>query len=209
MKYKQYSAGVDENNFSPSLSGPVVVTALYTFKEVSGVDDSKALTHNKRLSLLGEIQESSVYTISLATIPMIRDVGIVKARDIAILQALIGLMETLGGSKVVTEVLLDGRWSKKQLSYFITQTGFVNIFQGKDEEDYAIAAASIVGKVYIDSMFRGFGAFYDGIYGDHFNKGGVSREHRESLRAFGPTPFHRPRNYGRKWWRSILEDEQE
>ena len=196
--------GVDENNLSPSIAGPVVVTALFPKKEVAGVTDSKLLSHAQRLSLLGPLQDNSIYSMSLGTLPMIALVGVQRSRNIAIVQCLTGLIETLGYPEVSNcTILLDGSWSKKQLEYFRRALSLDNIVPGKDEEDYAVAAASIVGKVYIDSMFRGFGDFYK-IYGANFNKGGVSSEHRDALREHGPSAFHRPRNYGAKWWHSIL-----
>jgi ribonuclease HII len=59
-----------------------------------------------------------------------------------------------------------------------------------DARCHAIAAASIVAKVYRDEMMRKWDAVFP-EYGLARNKGYQAPEHIRALREFGPTPLHR------------------
>jgi ribonuclease HII len=59
-----------------------------------------------------------------------------------------------------------------------------------DERCHAIAAASILAKVYRDQMMREWDKFYP-EYGLASHKGYHCPEHMIALRQFGPTPLHR------------------
>jgi ribonuclease HII len=59
-----------------------------------------------------------------------------------------------------------------------------------DERCHAIAAASIIAKVYRDQMMREWDKFYP-EYGLANHKGYQTPEHMAALRAHGPTPLHR------------------
>ena len=63
------------------------------------------------------------------------------------------------------------------------------LIQG-DERCHAIAAASIVAKVYRDQMMREWDKFYP-EYGLRNHKGYMSPEHMAAIRTHGPTPLHR------------------
>ena len=59
-----------------------------------------------------------------------------------------------------------------------------------DERCHAIAAASIVAKVYRDQMMREWDKFYP-EYGFRNHKGYQSPEHLAAIQKYGPTPLHR------------------
>ena len=59
-----------------------------------------------------------------------------------------------------------------------------------DERCHAIAAASILAKVYRDQMMREWDKFYP-EYGFANHKGYHSPEHIAAIRRIGPTPLHR------------------
>lgn len=61
---------------------------------------------------------------------------------------------------------------------------------GGDGAYASIAAASILAKTYRDDFMRQLHAAYP-IYKWDSNKGYGTREHREALAAFGPSPYHR------------------
>jgi ribonuclease HII len=63
------------------------------------------------------------------------------------------------------------------------------LIQG-DERCHAIAAASIIAKVYRDQMMREWDKFYP-EYGLKNHKGYQSPEHLAAIEAHGPTPLHR------------------
>jgi ribonuclease HII len=59
-----------------------------------------------------------------------------------------------------------------------------------DERCHAVAAASIIAKVWRDAQMREFDAVYP-QYGLSRHKGYNCPEHQRALRAHGPTPLHR------------------
>jgi len=59
-----------------------------------------------------------------------------------------------------------------------------------DERCHAIAAASIIAKVYRDQMMREWDRFYP-EYGLRNHKGYQSPEHMAAIKNYGPTPLHR------------------
>ena len=63
------------------------------------------------------------------------------------------------------------------------------LLQG-DERCHAIAAASILAKVYRDQMMREWDRFYP-EYGLASHKGYHAPDHITALREHGPTPLHR------------------
>jgi ribonuclease HII len=63
------------------------------------------------------------------------------------------------------------------------------LIQG-DERCHAIAAASIIAKVYRDRMMREWDRFYP-EYGLASHKGYQTPEHLAAIRRYGPTPLHR------------------
>jgi ribonuclease HII len=63
------------------------------------------------------------------------------------------------------------------------------LIQG-DERCHAIAAASIIAKVYRDRMMREWDHFYP-EYGLASHKGYQTPEHLAALQKHGPTPMHR------------------
>ena len=63
------------------------------------------------------------------------------------------------------------------------------LIQG-DERCHAIAAASIVAKVYRDNLMREWDRFYP-EYGLAGHKGYQTPEHLAAIQRHGPTPMHR------------------
>jgi len=202
--------GCDEVNFSPSLCGDCVVCCLYNLRDkVDGVKDSKKLTHKQRIELFRELRKSTIYSVSLATPSMIDYVNIYHARNNAIISSAMSLAQTLGQMNKRMdglEVWIDGKWSEKKMKEFeiITSLRFKGIQNG-DDTVYEISAASIVAKVCVDALFRGFMDFYpqQGIGLDH---GVLTKVHKEELREKGLSPYHRGGVYAKNWWNKILGD---
>lgn len=202
--------GVDEVNFSPSLAGDCVVCALIAIKRVRGVKDSKQLAHEQRLELFGRLQESSHYAVAPASVNDINELGIYLSRNMAIETAVYHLMSKLyfKNPKPIFDrsikIIIDGYFSEKWLKYFnITFNMPTECLVDGDEKVYEISAASIVGRVYADALFAGFGSFYPG-YRLEKNHGSPDKIAYEKIRKSGPIPYHRT-NYGKGWWRKILE----
>lgn len=207
--------GVDENNFSPSIAGDCVVTAYVAKKKVRGVKDSKILTHKKRLELFGKLHEAGSYSIMPATVNDINEMGIYKARNLAIEFAIYKLIKKVRANDVyyqgsIDKVLIDGYFKKEWLNDLSTVLKIryfgnyipVECLVNGDKLVYEISAASIIGKVYVDSLFKGFGSFFPG-YDLEKCHGSPSKKMYDKLRESGPTPYHRT-NYGLGWWEKIM-----
>jgi len=210
--------GIDEVNFSPSLVGDCIVCALARrpgTRKAKGVKDSKQLTPKRRLELFGEFQKTSIYSIALATVNDIKEHGIYLSRNLAIISAFNALYKKLWETNPgffkyqPLKIIIDGYFSKLWLGRFSLECHGLdinNLING-DEKVYEISAASIVAKVYMDSLFKGFGSFYPG-YEFEDDHGSPSQKHCDALRIHGPTPYHRTGIYAKEWWRKILKKEE-
>jgi len=200
--------GVDEVNFSPSIAGDCVVCALFPFEKVPGVKDSKALSKKKRLELFRAIQETSLYVVIPATVNQIIHLNITRPRNQAIIwsvKMLLELIKEMGVNpgKIVKKTIIDGPFTEEFIIRMRREVmiDVVPVVKA-DEKHYAVSAASIVAKVYVDALFEGFGRFYPG-YNIEKNHGSPDRVMYRKLKECGPSPWHRTGVYGRQWWAKI------
>ena len=175
----QIPAGVDEAGRGP-LAGPVVAASVILSKEnpIDGLNDSKALTPQKR-SLLYDI--ISVKSVSFA-------VGIIEndvIDQINILQSTIKAMESsiLGLTVKPDLVYIDGN---RPTTLEIKQQTIVK----GDTKCQSIAAASIIAKVTRDRIMEKLHEIYP-QYGFLKHKGYPTKAHYEAIRMYGPSPVHR------------------
>ena len=177
--------GIDEAGRGP-LAGPVVAAAVILDPEnpIEGLDDSKKLTEKKREALYDEIREKALnYCISEITAYRIDQTDILSAD----LEAMRNAFEQLKPFSGI--VLIDGDVLPE-----IKLDGIVkNVIKG-DAKSGAIAAASILAKVYRDRKMRELAEEYPG-YGWERNMGYPTKEHLEALKRLGVTPHHR-QSYG-------------
>lgn len=172
-------AGVDEAGRGP-LAGPVVAAAvIFRRKEVSlpGLDDSKKVPRERRKELFFQILSQAVVGIGAIGESVIDEVNILQATRLAMREAVLAL------SRTPTLLLIDGQI---KLDLPLPQ---VSIVRG-DGQSAAIAAASIVAKVYRDSFMEKLDPLYPD-YGFARHKGYPTPEHLEALRLKGPTQIHR------------------
>jgi ribonuclease HII len=180
-------AGVDEVGMGP-LAGPVVAAAVvlpslngdddWTSVLPQKVRDSKTLTAKMREQLDQEIRQVALGVgIGVVEVEKIDRINIYQAGREAMRLALALLPVT------PEHVLIDGR-SLSDLPY--TQSAFVK----GDRDVYSIAAASIVAKVYRDSLMATLDKLYP-QYGFARHMGYSTAAHRAALRQFGPCPIHR------------------
>lgn len=175
----QIPAGVDEAGRGP-LAGPVVAASVILSKEnpIDGLNDSKALTPQKRSLLYDIISEKSV---SFA-------VGIIEndvIDQINILQSTIKAMESsiLGLTVKPDLVYIDGN---RPTTLEIKQQTIVK----GDTKCQSIAAASIIAKVTRDRIMEKLHEIYP-QYGFLKHKGYPTKAHYEAIRMYGPSPVHR------------------
>jgi len=174
----RFVAGVDEVGRG-SLFGAVVAGAVILSPDVAirGLNDSKQLEPDRREVLAERIRERAVaWAVAAVDAATIDRINIYQASRLAMKMAISQL------NPDPDFLLVDA----VPLELPIPQQP---IIQG-DERCHAIAAASIVAKVYRDQMMREWDKYYP-EYGLANHKGYQTPEHMKAIRSYGPTPLHR------------------
>ena len=175
----KFVAGVDEAGRGP-LAGPVYAAAV-VFPEgviIDGVNDSKKLTEKKREELFDVIIENATaYSIVSVDENEIDKINILNASMKAFKLALEGL------SVKADFALLDGNRAPE------LEIPFQTVVKG-DAKVQAIAAASILAKVARDRYITEMDKVYP-QYGFSKHKGYPTKEHKEAVALYGPSPIHR------------------
>ncbi len=177
-------AGVDEVGRG-ALFGPVVSAAVILPGDIipglikAGVKDSKQLNFAQRLTLAGQIRQVALdVQIGTASVREIDQLNILQASLLAMKRAILKL-------KLQPALcLIDGNQRIPLLT--IPQQTLVK----GDQKQPAIAAASIVAKVWRDELIIRLSLKYP-AYDLAANKGYGSPKHRVALQHFGPSPLHR------------------
>ena len=143
------------------------------------LNDSKQLTEKKRYQLREIIEHDAVaWAVGIVTPEEIDKINILNASILAMHRALDQL-------KVRPEaVIVDGNRFKKYQDLPHT-----TIVKG-DGKYLAIAAASILAKTYRDDYMNELAKEYP-QYDWLSNKGYPTKKHREAIKQFGITPYHR------------------
>ena len=143
------------------------------------LNDSKQLTEKKRYQLREIIERDAVaWAVGIVTPEEIDKINILNASILAMHRALDQL-------KVRPEaIIVDGNRFKKYKDLPHT-----TIVKG-DGKYLAIAAASILAKTYRDDYMNGLAKEYP-QYDWLSNKGYPTKKHREAIKQFGITPYHR------------------
>jgi ribonuclease HII len=179
----RFVAGVDEAGRG-ALAGPVVAAAVIVPVGTAGagiwgaVADSKLLTPAERLVLVPQIQAAAVaWGIGAVPATQIDQMGIAPATRLAMTQAIAAL------GQQPDYLLLD--WVRlPQLN--IAQESFTKA----DRDIVAVAAASILAKVYRDQVMVELHTTYP-CYRFHNHKGYGTAVHLAAIQAYGPCAEHR------------------
>lgn len=143
------------------------------------LNDSKRLSAAKRMRLRDEIVRDAVaWAIGVVTPEEIDHINILRASILAMHRALERL-------RVMPEaIIVDGNRFQpyRDLPY-------TTIVKG-DGKYQAIAAASILAKTYRDEYMERLAQEFP-RYGWQSNKGYPTAQHREAIRQYGVTPYHR------------------
>jgi len=172
-------AGVDEAGRGP-LAGPVVAAAVIFDKKTfhKEINDSKKIPEKKRDELYNWILENCLsYGIGI--------IGHEEIDEINILQASLKAMKLAAAqlSPLPNLILIDGNKS------FISDIKTKTVVKG-DAKSFSIAAASIIAKVTRDEIMRTAHEKYPEYLWDQ-NKGYPTLAHREAVKKFGASSFHR------------------
>ena len=152
------------------------------------LNDSKQLTEKRRYELREIIERDAVaWAVGIVTPEEIDKINILNASILAMHRALDQL-------KVRPEaVIVDGNRFKPYYPSPITQhpkpLPHTTIVKG-DGKYLSIAAASILAKTYRDDYMNQLAEEYP-QYDWLSNKGYPTKKHREAIRQYGTTPYHR------------------
>ncbi|MCI5710233.1 MAG: ribonuclease HII [Prevotella sp.] len=173
-------AGCDEAGRG-CLAGSVYAAAVILPSDYDNPEfnDSKKLTEKKRYLLREQVQRDAVaWAIGVVTPDEIDKINILNASFLAMHRALDQL-------KVRPEaVIVDGNRFKPY-----HDLPYTTIIKG-DGRYQAIAAASILAKTYRDDYMAELAIQYP-QYDWQSNKGYPTIKHREAIKNYGITPFHR------------------
>ncbi len=171
--------GTDEAGRGP-LAGPVVAAAVILPEGliIEGLNDSKKLSEKKREALYDVIIKDAVsYAICEASVEEIDELNILNASQLAMRRC----VEKLDPKPDL--VLVDGNIARD----FPIKA--VPLIKG-DSLSPSIAAASILAKVTRDRLCLKLDAEYP-EYNFKKHKGYPTKEHREAVIKYGPSPVHR------------------
>lgn len=173
-------AGCDEAGRG-CLAGPVFAAAVILPKDFYHplLNDSKQTTEKQRALLRPIIeQEALAWSVAKLDAPEIDRINILKASFAAMHRAVTGLQ------MVPAFLLIDG-------NRFTPYPGIPHLCVIKGDGKYAsIAAASILAKTYRDDFMEQLHSEHP-QYGWAVNKGYPTKAHREAIRTFGVTEYHR------------------
>ena len=173
-------AGCDEAGRG-CLAGSVYAAAVILPSDYDNPEfnDSKKLTEKKRYLLREQVQRDAVaWAIGVVPPDEIDKINILNASFLAMHRALDQL-------KVRPEaVIVDGNRFKPY-----HDLPYTTIIKG-DGRYQAIAAASILAKTYRDDYMAELAIQYP-QYDWQSNKGYPTKKHREAIKNYGITPFHR------------------
>jgi ribonuclease HII len=174
----QYVAGVDEVGRG-ALFGPVVAAAviLSPDRPVRGLNDSKQIEPERREVLAARIRERAVaWAVAAVDAATIDAINIYQASRVAMESAISRL--TPAPDFILTDAM--------PLSLPTPQRALIK----GDARCHAIAAASIIAKVWRDDCMRQWDAIFP-AFGLAGHKGYFTPEHARALQEHGPTPLHR------------------
>ncbi len=173
-------AGCDEAGRG-CLAGSVFAAAVILPEDYvnDGLNDSKQLSAKRRYELRREIERDALaWAVGVVTPEEIDEINILNASILAMHRALDQL-------KVRPEaIIVDGNRFKPYR--FIP---YSTVVKG-DGKYLSIAAASILAKTYRDDYMDRLAEEFP-QYGWTENKGYPTRVHREAIKKYGPTPYHR------------------
>lgn len=173
-------AGCDEAGRG-CLAGSVYAAAVILPPDYENdlLNDSKQLTEKRRYALREQIERDAVaWAVGIVTPEEIDKINILNASILAMHRALDQL-------QVRPEaVIVDGNKFKpyRELPHTCIVKG--------DGKYLSIAAASILAKTYRDDYMNGLADEYP-MYDWRSNKGYPTSKHRDAIRQYGISPYHR------------------
>lgn len=180
FKEGSLEAGCDEAGRG-CLAGPVFAAAVILPPDFKNeiLNDSKMLTEKQRQELRPVIEkEALAWAVEAVSNEEIDEVNILNASFFAMNRAVQKL-------RIQPEhLLIDGNRFRSQ-----TKIPFTCMVKG-DARFYPIAAASVLAKTYRDDFMEKIHKEFP-AYNWNENKGYPTKKHRDAIRKFGVTRYHR------------------
>ncbi|MCH3880869.1 MULTISPECIES: ribonuclease HII [Tenacibaculum] len=173
-------AGTDEAGRG-CLSGPVVAAAVILPEGFSHpfLNDSKQLSEKKRQELRPYIEEKALaFGVSFIDQKEVDEINVLQA-------SITGMHRSISALTVTPEfIIVDGNKFKS-----FKDIPHETIVKG-DAKFMSIAAASVLAKTYRDDYMEKIHQEFP-MYNWKKNKGYPTKEHRNAIREFGATKYHR------------------
>lgn len=200
--YSKYllECGTDEAGRG-CLAGPVTAAAIILpetyFNE--SLNDSKQITEKKRFSIRPEIEKNAVsFSVTHIYMDEIDEINILNASMKAMQESILKLnpkpefIIVDGNRPIFAKLGIKNTFGKifteDEISY-LKDIPNKSIVKG-DSKFLNIAAASILAKTYRDEFMDKIHEEYP-MYNWKKNKGYPTKEHREAIAKYGPSPYHR------------------
>ncbi|HRZ95911.1 MAG TPA: ribonuclease HII [Paludibacter sp.] len=176
----EFECGCDEAGRG-CLAGPVVAAAVILPVDFvcPQLNDSKQLTEKQRNALRPIIEREAIAWA-------VAEVSNIEIDEINILNAsILAMHRALDKLDVLPEfIIVDGNRFKAY-----NDIPHKTIVKG-DSKYLSIAAASVLAKTHRDELMIDLDLKYPG-YGWRINKAYPTKKHREAIKLFGTTPYHR------------------
>ncbi len=163
------------------LAGPVVAAAVILPKNFKHklLNDSKQLTHKQREILRPYIEKHALaYAVAFVDEKIIDKINILQS-------SILAMQTSIGKLKIKPDfIIVDGNKFKpyKDIPYETIVKG--------DAKYKSIAAASVLAKTYRDDFMVKIGEKHPEYFWSK-NKGYPTKQHRDAIREFGITKYHR------------------
>ena len=182
LKYSNLTieCGTDEAGRG-CLAGPVTAAAIILPNdfELDLLNDSKQLSEKVREKLKPIIEEKSIsFAVTHLEPPIIDKINILNASIKAMQESILKL------NPRPLYIIVDGNRFKP-----IEDIPYTTIVKG-DSKYMSIAAASVLAKTYRDEYMNKIHEEFP-MYNWKQNKGYPTKEHREAIRKYGTTKYHR------------------
>ena len=175
-----YEAGTDEAGRG-CLAGPVTAAAIILPKSFKNelINDSKQLSEKNREILKPILETEAVsYAVTHLEPKIIDEINILNASIKAMQESVLKL------NPLPIHIIVDGNRFKP-----VANIPHTCIIKG-DSKYMSIAAASILAKTYRDEYMNKIHEEFP-MYNWKQNKGYPTKEHREAIRKYGITKYHR------------------